>query len=209
MSAHHRGVPYPDHPAIPACTPAWTLATAAAAPAVLIGAATAVGMIRQSAYDPMGQTMSALASTGDSAWVMTAGFVASAVCQILTSAGLRGLKWAARAALAVAGCCGLAVAAFPSGPGTTAPAHLLATAAGLILLALWPVLAISTTGPAVCRVRVAIAATLVMSTLLAWVYYETQAGVDLGLAERFAVVGEMLWPLVVAISARHVKRGEA
>lgn len=128
--------------------------------------------------------------------------VLSAVCQIGTAAGLQVLRPLARAALAFAACCGLAAALLPATPAATATAHVRAVTTGAMLLALWPVLAISHMAPPTCRARWAIAASSVLCALLVWVFYEAQDGLILGLAERVTVVAELMWPLVVVVTAR-------
>lgn len=192
----------------PPRTPAWPIASAAAAPLVLVITATLARMDRTSAYDPISQTLSVLAGRGPGDWIMTVGFVVSAGCQIVTAVGLRALRPPPRVALALAGCCGLAVAAFPVTSNATNNAHILATGAGAIVLALWPVLSITTkaSAPAIFRARWAIVASLVLTAMLAWVYYEATHGVILGLAERITAVGEMIWPLLVVMAARRAKR---
>ncbi len=190
--------------------PLWTVVAAAGAPLVLIVTSVLARLVRTAAYDPVAQTMSVLAGRGGGDWVMTSGFVISAGCQILTATGLRALRPLPRIALATSGCCGLAVAALPVQTSATNNAHLLAAGAGAIVLALWPVLSITAkaTAPPMCRMRWAAGATLVLAALLSWVYYEATRGVVLGLAERTAAVGELTWPLIVAVSARRMPRPE-
>ncbi|HEY9303108.1 MAG TPA: DUF998 domain-containing protein, partial [Mycobacterium sp.] len=93
--------------------PWWTVLSAASAPIVLLGSAAIARSMRTKSYDPVSQTISALALDGRGQWIMTAGLAASAACQIVTALGLRVLPRLARIALALAGCCGLAVAALP------------------------------------------------------------------------------------------------
>ncbi|RDH76384.1 DUF998 domain-containing protein [Mycolicibacterium moriokaense] len=191
--------------------PGWALATAIAAPAVLVVSGTLARIARAAAYDPITQTMSALAGRGGWDWIMTVGFVLSATCQILTAVGLRALRPLPRIALAVAGCCGLIVAAFPVTAHATNNAHILATGAGAIVLALWPVLCITNKkgSPSTVRARWTVAVSLVLLGMLAWVYYEATQGPDIGLAERTTAVGELTWPLIVVISARYRLRARA
>ena len=152
-------------------------------------------------YDPVSQTLSYLAAHGRGEWIMTAGLVITASCHIVTAAGLRVLRPLPRVALALAGCCGLAVAALPDRLGT-ATAHVAATGVGAILLAIWPVLTISL-GASQARLRWSVAVSAVLIGLLIWLGYDAWRGTHLGLSERTAVVAEMLWPLVVVIIARH------
>jgi len=182
----------------------WTLVTAAGAPAVLVAAAVVARDVLTTSYDPLSETLSVLAGRGSGQGIMTAGFMLSAVCQIATAMGLRVLRLSARVALAIAGCCGLVVAAFPVTVSANESTHLLAAASGLIALALVPILGMSSasTTPLVCRPRWALTATLVLCALVLWVYFEANHGVFLGLAERLTAVAELAWPLVVVVFAR-------
>jgi len=69
--------------------PTWALVAAGAAPSVLLTSSIFARLATTSPYDSIGQTMSVLASTGrHGGWIMTAGFVLSALAQIVTAAGL-------------------------------------------------------------------------------------------------------------------------
>ncbi|HUH67886.1 MAG TPA: hypothetical protein VLZ05_02835 [Mycobacterium sp.] len=104
----------------------------------------------------------------------------------------------------IAGCCALAVAAFPVSSNASSTAHVLAAGFAAIVLAIWPVLSISAgvAAPVVCRTRWAVSGSLVMLALLIWVGYEAEQGAALGLAERVAAIGELIWPLAVVVAAR-------
>jgi hypothetical protein len=186
--------------------PRWALVSAVGAPVSLLATATVAARLYTSPYDPISQTMSVLAATGSGAMVMTAGFIMTAACQIITAAGLYVLSRVPRIVLAFVGCCGLAVAAFPVSLNPCVVPHLLAVAMGTGMLALWPVLAMSGAAfaPAACRRCWAISASIIFATLLAWVCYEANQGMLLGLAERVAVIGETFWPLAVVATSRHV-----
>ena len=188
-------------------TAGWTLVTAAAAPMVLVGAAIVARAVLTTSYDSWSETLSVLAGRGSGQGIMTAGFVLSAACQIATAMGLRVVRLSARIALGVAGCCGLAVAAFPVTVSANESTHLLAAGGGLVALALVPILGMSSaaTTPLVCRPRCALTATLVLCVLVLWVYYEARHGVFLGLAERLTAVTELAWPLVVVVFARRAE----
>ncbi len=184
--------------------PNWTVAAAIAAPVTLVATSSVATMLSASHYDPVGQTLSVLAATPRSAPLMTIGFVLTAVCQIVTATGLHVLRPAPRLVLAFAGGCGLAVAAMPVSWQAAVGAHLFAAGAGIVTLSMWPVLTMSgsVAAPAACRFRWAVTASVLFAALVAWVLWETQRGGDLGIAERATVVGETLWPLVVAATAR-------
>lgn len=188
--------------------PRWALVSAVGAPVSLLATATVAAELHMFPYDPISQTMSVLASTGSGAMVMTAGFITTAVCQIVTAAGLHVLSLVPRIVLAFAGCCGLAVAALPVSVQQCVAPHLLAAAMGTGMLALWPVLAMSGApfAPAACRRCWAISASIVFAALLLWVCYEANHGMLLGLAERVAVIGETFWPLAVVATSRHLRQ---
>src|SRR5581483_1861740 len=187
--------------------PVWALISAIGAPLTLFVAARLAGMVVTNGYNPITETLSILATTGRAQWIMTAGFVISAICQIVTAAGLFVLRLVPRLALAVAGCCGLAVAAFPTHLHGPATAHILAAGAGAVVLAVAPVLSMTdaASAPLACRTRWAITASFALTVLLGWVYWEAQNGEDLGLAERIAAFAEITWPLLVVLTARRAQ----
>jgi len=191
--------------------PRWALVSAVGAPVSLLATATVAAQLHTSPYDPISQTMSVLAATGSGAMVMTAGFIMTAACQIVTAAGLYVLSPVPRIVLAFAGCCGLAVAALPVSLDHFVAPHLLAAGMGTGMLALWPVLAMSAAAfaPAACQRCWAISASIIFAALLAWVCYEANQGMLLGLAERVAVIGETFWPLAVVATSRDVHEQRA
>src|SRR6185312_15262708 len=191
----------------PRSLPMWTLVSAVSAPAVLLGSCQLSRDIRVKAYDPMTQTMSQLAS-GASDVVMTVGIVVSALCVVVTAAGLYVLPLRARVPMAVAGCCGVALAGLPVSHASTEIPHLVVAGSAAVLFASCPLLAMSTRPNAlvVLRVRWAIVASAVLFGLLAWVFVAMGRGPDLGLAERVAAIAEMMWPLTVVIAAYYVSR---
>jgi hypothetical protein len=184
--------------------PWWTVLSAASAPVVLLGSAAIARSMRTKAYDPVSQTISALAVDGRGQWIMTAGLAISAGCQIVTAVGLRVLPPLPRIALAFAGCCGLAVAALPDRWGTAIP-HVAVTGLAATLLTFWPLLTVPLVRPISWnrRVRWAVSASAVLAALLIWMAVDAWRGINLGLSERTAATAEMLWPLVVVVSARY------
>src|SRR5699024_9267629 len=111
--------------------------------AVLVGTATGARALHGPGYDPVRQTLSALAETPPYGWVMTAGFVTAALCYILTGLGLRTLARPARITIVVAGLAGLVVAATREDPAAAVSVHQGAVAVGGVALVLWPLLAVS------------------------------------------------------------------
>ncbi|MFI9526984.1 DUF998 domain-containing protein [Micromonospora rosaria] len=130
--------------------PGWALASAVAAPILLVGGWT-LGAARQpGGFDQISGTISALAAVGAAdRWIMTLGLAGLGLCHCVTAAGLRPLAPAGRALLALGGVATLAVAAFPlpAGGGGSLP-HTLAAAVAFGALALWPALAPPRAGPA-------------------------------------------------------------
>jgi hypothetical protein len=189
--------------ATPLSVPWWSVFSAASAPIVLLGSAAIARSMRTTAYDPVSQTLSALAIDGRGEWIMTAGLAVAAGCQIVTAIGLRVLPSLARIALALAGCCGLAVAALPDRLGTAIP-HVAVTGLAATLLTIWPLLTVTLVRPIswTRRVRWAVSAFAVLAGLLIWMGFDALRGIHLGLSERTAATAELLWPLVVVVSAR-------
>ena len=193
----------PAPPRVPrSAVPLWALMSAAAAPGVLIGSSVIAAMIITEKYDAMKQTLSDLATIPGGGCVMAVGIALSGACQIVTSAGLTGIRKRARIALAGAGACGIAVALSPVDVAPTF--HLLAAGGSAVLFCLWPLLAISRAPSAALTIRPAVATTasLILWAVLGWTVLETGGGDRLGLAERINFTAEMLWPLVVAIDLR-------
>jgi hypothetical protein len=184
--------------------PWWAILSAASAPVVLLGSAAIARSMRTKAYDPVSQTISALALDGRGQWIMTAGLAVSAACQIVTAVGLRVLPPLPRIALAFAGCCGLVVAALPDRLDTAIP-HVAATGLAATLLTIWPLLTVPLGRPInwTRRVRWAVGASAALGVLLIWLAFDAWRGIHLGLSERTAATAEMLWPLVVVVSARY------
>jgi len=183
--------------------PVWTLASAVAAPTVLVASAVSAHLVTTGPYDPLRQTISELAAGGRAEVIITCGIAVSAACQLATATGLWWLRARARAVLALAGFCGLVVAALPVSRALWAMAHVVAAGSGAAMLAVWPLLTISAqpAAPRVCRPLWATVASAVMSTLLIWALYETQRGAMLGLAERIALLTELTWPAIVVFAA--------
>lgn len=176
--------------------------SAAAAPVLLIGSSVIAAMIITEQYNATTQTLSDLATIPGGGWVMTIGIALSGACQMVTSAGLAGIRKWARIALAGAGACGIAVAMSPVDVAPTV--HLLAAGGSAVLFCLWPLLAISRAPSAALTTRPAVAATasIILLAVLGWTVLETGGGDRLGLAERINFAAEMLWPLVVVIDLR-------
>lgn len=165
------------------------------APVSLIGGWTWAAARQPPGYDPVRDTISALAARGASdRWIMTVGLALLGACQLLTAAGFTELGPPARAVLGIGGVATVGVAALPQPDGGHVPAATL----GFVALALWPVFS------RLAGRRMATAALLV---LLAWLGYGLTSEHLLGLAERALAGAESLCPLLfVLISARRRTR---
>src|SRR6516162_10021757 len=93
--------------------PWWGVASSAAAPVLMVaGWTTAAGL--QHSFDPVADTVSALAAPGAAdRWVMTATFVVVGACYFVTGLGLRPARLPGRLLLMAAAVTGLLVAAYP------------------------------------------------------------------------------------------------
>ena len=169
----------------------WALVSAGIAPVALIGGWTWAGSTQPRGYDPLRDTISALAAHGATdRWIMTTGLVMLGACHLVTAAGLPDAGPMARTLLAVGGGATIGVAALPQ----PSSGHVPAAALGFVTLALWP---------AASRLRwrrSARGATLLLVATLAWLTSELHGGSLLGLSERIVAGAEALCPLAVAFA---------
>lgn len=179
--------------------------SALAAPVLLIGGWTIAARLQPSSYDPVRDTISVLAGLGaHDRWFMTIALVGLGLCYLVTAAGARTVGRPGRAGLALGGVATLAVAAFPlPAHGGSAP-HTAAATVAFVSLAVWPVLGVRRSGPAVLRPVVVLPATVVLLTLLGWFAFFGLA--HSGLAERAAAGAQAVWPLVVVLALRATDR---
>jgi hypothetical membrane protein len=186
----------------------WTLISAALAPILLIGGWTAAAA-RQTSFDPLTQTISALAALeARERWIMTCALFGLGLCHMTTAFGLRAAPALGRATLALGGFCTLLVAAFPLSLHSEGREHVLAASAAFLCLAIWPLFGLSCApaAPPALRPRYAVLASLVLLGMLAWLGWALEAESQLGLAERMAAGAEAIWPLLVALSVRRDRR---
>jgi cytochrome c biogenesis protein CcdA len=138
---------------------------------------------------------------------MTAALLAVGLCDVVTAAGLRPARRAGRIALIAGGVATMMVAAFPQPVRGNGVGHTIAAAIAFTALALWPMMAVRRpSGVPVFSFAFALSATMVTVGLLVWFTLEIH-GSHRGLAERGAATAEVLWPLVVAVGARHAPLG--
>ena len=182
----------------------WGVISAVAAPVLLIGGWTVAAGL-QPRFDPVADTISALAAVGmTDRWVMTLTFLLVGVCYIVTALALRPARTPGRMILMAGAVAGILVAANPEHAGGFGSApHFVWATIGFVGLTTWPVGAArrGTTVPWGLRPAVAAAAVAVMLALLAWFGAELiMAGGQAGLAERVLGAVQATWPLAVVLS---------
>jgi hypothetical membrane protein len=182
----------------------WAVASAAVAPFVLVGGWTLAASRQPRGYNPVRDTISSLAARGATdRWLMTAALLAVGVCYVVTGAGLRPARGAGRIALMGGGVATVMVAAFPQPVRGNGVSHTIAATIAFTALATWPVLAVRRrSGAPVLSLAAGVSATVVIVGFLAWFTLEIH-GSHRGIAERGAALAEVMWPLVVAVGARH------
>lgn len=164
--------------------------SAGAAPVALIGGWSLAQTRAVAGYDPVRDTISALAAHGaPDRWIMTAGLALLGVCHVVTASGLTEARIGGRLLLAIGGAATVAVAALPQ----PAAGHVPAATIGFVALALWPLVAF------VPGRASALGATAVLLVLLGWLALELWRGNLLGRSERILAAAEALWPLTVAL----------
>lgn len=182
--------------------PRWTLWSAASAPVLLIGGWQLAAARQPGGFDPVRETISALAGHGATdRWIMTAGLAGVGACHLITALGLRPAAPAGRVLLATGGAATLAVAVVPLPATGASPAHTVAASIAFPALSLWP-------APAWRRgTRPSHAAGLAAASgllaLLAWFGLEfITEGPRIGLSERLLAGAQALWPLAAVLLAR-------
>jgi len=182
----------------------WGAISAVAAPVLLIGGWTVAAGL-QPGFDPVADTVSALAAIGTTdRWVMNLVFVLVGACYILTALALRSAKTVGRMTLIAGAIAGMLVAANPEHAGGFGSVpHFVFASLGFAGLTPWPAAA-ARKGPEVpwgLRSAPAVAAVVVQFALLAWFGTELiLAGGQVGLAERVMGAAQATWPLAVVLS---------
>ena len=194
--------------AVPATAP-WGLWTAAASPVLLVGGWTWAAARQPTGFDPVRDSISALAGLGASQrWIMTCALLGVGACHVLTATALRAAPRSGRLLLGLGGAATVGVAAAPLPATGASSVHALFAAIAFIALAVWPALPLRADAPAPRTVfplrrpvRAAVAAAL--TALVCWFGVELVAGGHrLGLAERVAAGAQAAWPLVTAVGCR-------
>lgn len=196
----------------PTGIPWWGLVSATAAPIVLVGGWTWAAALQPGTFDPVRETISALASLGATRrGLMTAALVGVGLCHLTTAVALRTAPRAGRAVLGLGGLATLGVAAAPlPATGGSLP-HTAFASTAFVALAVWPALPAGHGGapraPFPLRRPVRLAAAGLLLALVGWFGVELSVGgARLGLAERVAAGAQAVWPLVVVLGCRLAAR---
>lgn len=184
--------------------PWWTLLSSLCAPAVLICGWVFAAPLQPPGYNPMVQSISALAARGATdPWLMTGALFAAGVCHMVTGFGLRAAAVAGRIALICGGLAAIMVALSPEpADGGVSVRHVVATAIGFTALALFPVLA-AVRGYLrnwTLRPATGYAVTALMTGCAAWFLLALHAHGDSGFVERLLTSMQSFWPLIVVVA---------
>lgn len=185
--------------------PSWGFLSSAAAPVLVVGGWTIAAALQPGHFDPVTQTISALAANGATdRWVMTLALLALGVCHVTTGLALRPAALPGRLLLMAGGVATIVVAAnpLPAAGGGSLP-HGLAAGAGFVALATWPAggWRRGRSMPGSLRPAVAAAAVTTLAVLLAWFAIELwTGGSQVGLSERAVAGAEAIWPLTVVLT---------
>jgi len=186
--------------------PWWGVVSSIAAPVLLVGGWTVAAHL-QPHFNPVADTVSALAARGTpDRWVMSLTFVVVGVCYLVTALALRPAGIAGRLILIAGAVAGMLVAANPESAGDAYPwGHIIWASIGLVGVTAWPAGAWRRGSGVPWSLRPAVAALIVtvQLALVAWFAVELVTGAgQVGLAERAAGVAQALWPLAVVLSCR-------
>ena len=188
------------------------MVSSAVAPVLLVGGWTVAAHL-QPRFDPVADTVSALAALGATdRWVMTLTFLLVGGCYIVTALALRPARTAGRLILIAGALAGMLVAANPERAGDPYPVpHIIWAVVGLAGLVTWPAGAwrAGSAAPWALRPAVAGAVVTVLFALVLWFGVELVLGSgQVGLAERVAGVAQAIWPLAVVLSCRARSPGQ-
>ncbi|MFD4236358.1 DUF998 domain-containing protein [Streptomyces sp. NPDC058542] len=186
--------------------PWWALVFSGCAPVLLVGSWMIAQLLQGPEYDPASQTLSVLASYGAAGyWLMTGMLLVLGTCYVVTAHALRPAAPAGRVALAGGGLCALALTLVPVPDSGGALEHGAVSTMGLVLLAVWPLLAAVRHRKPVpwgLRPDVSLAASALMGASALWFLAELQSEGAPGVAERVVTFAQALWPFLVVVSCR-------
>ncbi|HJT03642.1 MAG TPA: DUF998 domain-containing protein [Pseudonocardiaceae bacterium] len=184
--------------------PWWAVLSSGGAPVLLIGGWQLAAARQPGGFDPVRETISALASRGATdAWIMTTALAAVGICHTATAAGLAPAAVTGRALLATGGVATVVLAGFPQPVTGDSAEHVAAASVALSVLSLWPALAWRRGGRPAPGVWWLAAAGLL--GLLGWFGIEYFSGsARIGLAERVLTAAQSLWPFAAVLMARRI-----
>ncbi len=185
--------------------PWWTVAAGSAAPVLLIGGFLVAATVQPASYNPVRDTISALAERGSTDWwLMTSALLGLGLCYLLVALGLQIAGGGARLLLAGGGVATLLIALFREPGHGYSLVHELAVIAAVLTCCPWPAIASRRLHPApLLRRFPGFVAAGVSVGLAAWYGIETH-GALLGLAERCAAAAPPLWLFAVVVTTRRV-----
>ncbi|MBQ0905627.1 DUF998 domain-containing protein [Micromonospora sp. U21] len=196
--------------------PNWAVATAVAAPVLLVTGWTVAGARQPDGYDPVRDTISELAGhEATDAWIMIACLVLLGGCYLAIAAVLHAAGLPSRFLLAVGGVATIALVAFPRPTVGGSLSHGIVATVAVLALALWPAGSAlwlprgpdaahpaAPEPPWAFRRAVGLSTTVVLLALFGWFAFEVTGGSRTGLAERVTALAVALWPLLAVLSAR-------
>jgi hypothetical membrane protein len=186
--------------------PWWGVVSSTASPVLLIGGWTAAARLQPPSFNPVADTVSALAALGATdRWLMTLVFVVVGACDVVTGMALRPAASAGRLILIVGAVAGMLVATSPEHAGSGSVSHAVWAALGFAGLATWPAAAWRRRPPVPWGLRrgACFGAVALQLILLTWFVAELISGAgQVGLAERVVGAAQAIWPLVVVLSCR-------
>ncbi|MGH3996894.1 MAG: DUF998 domain-containing protein, partial [Pseudonocardiaceae bacterium] len=106
--------------------PRWAVLSATCAPVLLIGGWQLAAARQTGGFDPVSQTISALAALGATdRWIMTTALAGVGVCHVITAVGLRPAAVPGRLLFATGGAATALLAAFPQPVTGDSTAHVV------------------------------------------------------------------------------------
>ncbi|MEY9846970.1 DUF998 domain-containing protein [Streptacidiphilus sp. MAP5-3] len=189
--------------------PWWALVSAGIAPLLLVGGWLVAASFQGPGYDPVTDTISALAGGGAAdSWLMAGAIGGLGACHLVTAIGLRVAGVAGRVALAAGGVASIVVAFSPVPSSGGSLRHSAATVVGYSFLAVWPVLAAYRPHTPAWGLRPLLSAAVTLVSLLGagWFLLALWGHGAAGVAERVVTGVQALWPLVVVFSCLELER---
>jgi len=169
---------------------------------LLIGGWQVAAARQPDGFDPVSQTISALAARGaTNPWIMTTALAGVGVCHMVTAVGLGTVPVPGRLLLATGGAATVILAAFPQPITGDSTVHVAAASVAFAALSLWP--ALPGRRPGKPRSSTMLVAATGLLGLLGWFGIEHFGwGPRIGLSERVLAAAQSLWPLATVLLAR-------